>query len=160
MILIDKDAPGFSCGRKEVFMGMRGMSNGELIYDNCRVPSTCMFGPENGWSGIAAKFTGYGLIGVAAISAGLSQAAVDTAVAHAKTREIAGKLIGQQQGVQYLIAANAGTIVIDAGRKERREHGFSRSWRPPLRPTFIDCDRTHGVVSTKAHLPQPAACKT
>ena len=86
---------------------MRGLVNGELIYDKCRVPQTCMFGPENGWPGIAPKFMGYLSAGMAAVSVGIAQAAVDAAVEHAKSREIAGKPIGQQQGIQYLIAEAA-----------------------------------------------------
>ena len=109
-ILVEKDAPGFSHGTHEDFMGMRGASNGELVYDSCRVPKTCLLGAENGWLGIVPKFGGHGMVGIAAISVGIAQVALDAAVQHAKTREIAGKPIGQQQGVQFLIAEAATEI--------------------------------------------------
>jgi alkylation response protein AidB-like acyl-CoA dehydrogenase len=53
---------------------------------------------------VMPKFAGLAMVGAAAISLGIGQAAVDAAVKHAKTREVAGQVIGQYQGIQYLIA--------------------------------------------------------
>lgn len=103
-LIIEKGTPGFSFGKKEDFMGLRGASDGELIFQDCRVPRTNLLGPENGYLTIMPQFVGPALLGMAGISLGIAQAAVDAAVEHAKTREIAGQSIGQYQGVQYLIA--------------------------------------------------------
>ena len=45
-LIVEKGNPGFSFGQKEDFMGLRGASNGELIFENCRVPRTNLLGPE------------------------------------------------------------------------------------------------------------------
>ncbi len=101
---MEKGTPGFSFGKKEDNMGLRGTSDGELIFQDCRVPRTNLLGPENGYLAIMPRFVGPALLGMAGISLGIAQVAVDATVKHAKTREIGGQSIGQYQGVQYLIA--------------------------------------------------------
>jgi len=103
-LIIEKGTPGFSFGKKEDSMGLRGTSDGELIFQDCRVHRTNLLGEENGYLAVMPKFVGMALVGTAGVSLGIAQVAVDAAIEHAKTREIAGQPIGQYQGVQYLIA--------------------------------------------------------
>lgn len=103
-LIIEKGTPGFTFGKKEDFMGLRGAANGELIFDGCRVPRVNLLGKENGYIGISMSFAGLAMLGMAGISLGIAQEAVNAAVEHAKTRQIAGQSIGQYQGIQYLIA--------------------------------------------------------
>jgi alkylation response protein AidB-like acyl-CoA dehydrogenase len=42
--LIERDAPGFSVGKKEDKLGIRASSTCELILDNCRVPKANVMG--------------------------------------------------------------------------------------------------------------------
>ncbi len=103
-LIIEKGTPGFSFGKKEDSLGLRGTSDGELIFQDCRVSKTNLLGEENGYLAVMPRFVGLALVGTAGISSGIAQSAVDAAVEHAKTREIAGQSIAQYQGVQYLIA--------------------------------------------------------
>ena len=103
-LIIEKGTPGFSFGKKENGMGLRGTSDGELIFEDCKIPKTNLLGAENGYLAVMPKFVGLGLVGTAGVSLGIAQAAVDAAIEHAKSREIMGQPIGQYQGVQYLIA--------------------------------------------------------
>ncbi len=103
-LIIEKGTPGFSFGKKEDSMGLRGASDGELIFQDCKVNKTNLLGEENGYLAVMPRFVGLALIGTAGISLGIAQSAVDAAVEHGKTREIAGQSIGQYQGIQYLIA--------------------------------------------------------
>lgn len=103
-LVVEKGTPGFSAGKIDEGMGLRGTSWGELVFENCRVPRTNLLGPENGYPGVAVSYAGLAMVGTAAIALGIAQAAVDAAVAHAKNRVIAGQAIGQHQGVQYLLA--------------------------------------------------------
>ena len=103
-LFIEKGTAGFSFGKKEDCMGLRGTSDGELIFQDCRVPKANLLGEENGYLAVMPKFAGLAMVGSASISLGIGQVAVDAAVEHAKTREIAGQPIGQYQGVQYLLA--------------------------------------------------------
>jgi alkylation response protein AidB-like acyl-CoA dehydrogenase len=103
-LFIEKGTAGFSFGKKEECMGLRGTSDGELIFQDCRVPKANLLGEEDGYLAVMPKFAGLAMVGSASISLGIAQVAVDAAVEHAKTREIAGQPIGQYQGVQYLLA--------------------------------------------------------
>lgn len=85
-------------------MGLRGTSDGELIFQDCRVPRKNLLGAENGYLALMPKFAGLAMLGTAGIALGITQAAVDAAIEHAKTREVAGQPIGLHQGIQYLIA--------------------------------------------------------
>jgi butyryl-CoA dehydrogenase len=103
-LIIEKGNSGFSFGKKEDSMGLRGASDGELIFQDCKVSKTNLLGEENGYLTVMPRFVGLALVGTAGISLGIAQSAVDAAIEHAKTREIVGQSIGQYQGVQYLIA--------------------------------------------------------
>jgi len=103
-LIIEKGTPGFSFGKKEDSMGLRGASDGELIFQDCKVSKTNLLDEENGYLAVMPRFVGLALVGTAGISSGIAQSAVAAAVEHAKTREIAGQSIGQYQGVQYLLA--------------------------------------------------------
>jgi len=104
-LIMEKGTPGFSFGRKEDHMGLRGSSDGELIFQDCRVPRANLLGAENGYYlAILPQIQGLAMLGAAGISLGIAQAAADAAISHAKTREVAGQSIGQYQGVQYLVA--------------------------------------------------------
>jgi alkylation response protein AidB-like acyl-CoA dehydrogenase len=109
-IFIEKGTSGFSFGKKEDFMGLRGVSGGELIFEDCRVPKANLLGEENGYLAVMPMFAGLGLLGVSAISLGIAQAAVDAVINHAKTREITGQAIGQNQGIQYLVAETSTSL--------------------------------------------------
>ncbi len=109
-LFIEKEASGFTFGKKEDCMGLRAASDGELIFQDCRVPKANLLGEENGYLAVMPKFAGLAMVGAAAISLGIAQAAVDAAVEHAKTREVAGQPIGQHQGVQYLLAETSTSL--------------------------------------------------
>ncbi len=106
-VLVEKSAPGLSVGSTEDFMGMRGVRNGELVFDQCRVPKSSALGPNHGWLRAAAAFGNHTLLGFSAVSVGIAQAALDAALVHARTREIGGKPLAQQPAIQHLLAASA-----------------------------------------------------
>jgi len=61
------------------------------------VPKTNLLGTENGYLAILPKFQGLVMLGAAAISLGIADAAADAAINHGKTREVAGQSIGNYQ---------------------------------------------------------------
>jgi butyryl-CoA dehydrogenase len=103
-IIIEKDTPGFSFGKKADFMGLCGASNGDLVFENCRVPKANLLGPENGYMSVGPAYASHAMLGMAAISLGIAQAAVDVATEHAKTRQNGELPISSYQGIQFLIA--------------------------------------------------------
>ena len=103
-LIIEKGTPGFSFGKKDEGMGLRGISGGELVFEDCRVPRVNLLGAENGYLGVAMSFAGLAMVGAAAISLGIAQGSVEATIAHAKTRVIADQPIGHYQGIQFLVA--------------------------------------------------------
>ncbi|MDR2940168.1 MAG: acyl-CoA dehydrogenase [Clostridiales bacterium] len=102
--IIEKGAPGFSIGKKERKMGIRGSSTCEIIMEACRVPRENMLGKEGDGFKIAMKALDCGRIGIAAQALGLAQGAIDAVVKYVGERKQFGKRIGSFQNTQFQLA--------------------------------------------------------
>jgi butyryl-CoA dehydrogenase len=102
--IVEKEMPGFSIGKKEEKMGIRGSSTCELIFENVKVPAGNLLGKEGGGFGIAMKTLDGGRIGIAAQALGLAQGAIDETVAYVKERKQFNKPIAQFQNTQFQLA--------------------------------------------------------
>ena len=107
MVIIDKDTPGFSVGRHELKLGIRGSDTSELLFDNCRIPQANRLGEEGRGLKISLTILDGGRIGIAAQALGIAQAAYDDAVAYAKERTQFGKPIAEFQAIAFKIAEMA-----------------------------------------------------
>ena len=102
--IVEKGMPGFSIGKKEEKMGIRGSSTCELIFENVEVPVTNLLGREGGGFGLAMKTLDGGRIGIGAQALGLAQGAIDETVRYVKERKQFGKTIGSFQNTQFQLA--------------------------------------------------------
>jgi len=103
--IVEKGTPGFSAGRHERKMGLRGSDTGELIFKDCLVPKGNLIGDEGDGMTIALKtISEVGRAGMAATALGVLQACYDEAVKFAKERTLYGKPIAQLQAIQWGIA--------------------------------------------------------
>ncbi len=102
--LVDKDMPGFSLGRKEDKMGIRGSPTREVILEDVRVPAENVIGDVNGGFQIAMKTLDYSRPTVASQALGIAQGAFDFAVEYCSERQQFGKPIGSFQGMQWMFA--------------------------------------------------------
>ena len=68
--IVEKGTPGFSIGKKEMKMGIRGSATTELIFENCRIPKDNLLGKIGGGFAIAMKTLDGGRIGIAAQALG------------------------------------------------------------------------------------------
>ncbi|MRT92135.1 acyl-CoA dehydrogenase [Ancylomarina sp. 16SWW S1-10-2] len=102
--IIEKDTPGFSFGKKEKKMGIRGSATCELIFENCVLPKTNMLGKLNKGFGIAMKTLDGGRIGIAAQALGIAQGAIDETVKYVKERKQFGRAISAFQNTQFQLA--------------------------------------------------------
>lgn len=107
MVIIEKDTPGFSVGRHELKLGIRGSDTSELLFDNCRIPQANRLGEEGRGLKISLTILDGGRIGIAAQALGIAQAAYDDAVAYAKERTQFGKPIAEFQAIAFKIAEMA-----------------------------------------------------
>lgn len=102
--IVESGYEGFSIGKKEKKMGIRGSSTCELIFEDCRVPAANMLGAEGKGFKIAMMTLDGGRIGIAAQALGIAQGAYNEAVKYVKERKQFGRSIGQFQNTQFQIA--------------------------------------------------------
>jgi len=110
-LIIEKDTPGFSFGRREEKMGLRADPTAELIFENCRVPKDNLLGQEGDGLKIASAAASVVCAGVAAISAGIAQAALDASVKYTKERTVVAPMtLANLDGVQSTVADMAAAV--------------------------------------------------
>jgi alkylation response protein AidB-like acyl-CoA dehydrogenase len=102
--LVSKDMEGFSLGRKEDKMGIRGSPTREVILDNVRVPEENVIGEVHGGFRLAMRTLDFSRPTVAAQALGIAQGAFDFAVAYCRERQQFGKPIAAFQGMQFMFA--------------------------------------------------------
>ena len=102
--IIPKDIEGFSVGKKEDKLGIRGSDTCELYFDNCHVPIENLIDKEGQGFRIALATLDGGRIGIAAQALGIAQAALDKSVQYSKERKQFGKTISSFGALQEKIA--------------------------------------------------------
>ncbi|MFA6949530.1 MAG: acyl-CoA dehydrogenase [Lentimicrobiaceae bacterium] len=102
--IVERNTPGFSIGKKEKKLGIRGSSTCELIFDNCRIPKENLLGKVGKGFGIAMKTLDGGRIGIASQALGIAQGAMDETVKYTKERKQFGKSISNFQNTQFQMA--------------------------------------------------------
>ena len=102
--IIEKDFPGFSVGRIEEKMGIKGSQTAELIFTDCEVPVENLLGREGEGFKIALRTLDRTRIGIGAQALGIAQGALDLAAAYSKERVQFGKPIADNQGIQFMLA--------------------------------------------------------
>jgi len=112
--LVEKGTKGFSVGKLEHKLGIRGSDTAQLVFEDCRVPSANLLGdPGDGFRIALATLDG-GRISIAAQAVGIARACLEDAVAYAKEREAFGQKIGDFQAIQWMLADMA--TGVDAAR--------------------------------------------
>lgn len=102
--IVEADTPGFSVGKKELKLGIRGSATAELIFDNCRIPKDNLLGKLGGGFGIAMKTLDGGRVGIASQALGIAQGAMDETVRYTKERKQFGKSLSAFQNTQFQMA--------------------------------------------------------
>ena len=150
--IVEKDFPGFSIGKKEEKLGIRGSATTELIFDNCIVPGDNLLLAEGQGFKVAMKTLDGGRIGIAAQALGIAQGALDQSVEYMKSRIQFSKPIAAFQGLQWMVA-EMGTAV-DAARllvyraAFNKDHGLPYSKEAAMAKLFAS--ETAMSVTTKA----------
>lgn len=103
--IVERTFPGFSVGKHEKKMGIRGSSTCELVMENCIVPKENMLGKPNGGFKLAMQTLNGGRIGIAAQALGIAEGALDETVKYTKERKQFGKPIFKQQNTQFQLAS-------------------------------------------------------
>jgi len=113
-ILVEKDTPGFSFGRKEKKLGIRASATRELVFEDCFVPEENRLSREGMGFIMTMKLLDRSRPGLGAQALGLAQGALEAAIDYARKRIQFEHPIIAQQAVQQMLADMA--IQVEASR--------------------------------------------
>lgn len=102
--IVPKGLKGFSLGKKEDKLGIRGSSTCQLIFEDCEIPKENLLGKPGLGFKIAMQTLDAGRIGIAGQALGIAQASLEVAVDYAQKRQAFGKPISKLQAIQQKIA--------------------------------------------------------
>jgi alkylation response protein AidB-like acyl-CoA dehydrogenase len=106
-LAVRDEAKGLRMARREPTMGLRGMPEGELVFEDLEVPATMAVVPPSGFRrGFAELMNAYNSqrVGAGTVAMGIAAGALDHAVDWVKHREQFGRPIGEFQGLQWQLA--------------------------------------------------------
>ena len=109
--IVEKSFGGISVGKKENKLGMRASDTVQLNFDNVPVPRENLLGTEGEGFKQALAVLDSGRVGIAALSVGLAQGALDAALKYGKERRQFGQPLVEFQGIQFSLADMATEIV-------------------------------------------------
>jgi butyryl-CoA dehydrogenase len=112
--LVPMNAPGLKRVAAADSLGVRGLGCMDLELSDVRVDTTAVLGGAGEGFRVAMWALEGGRIAIAAQALGVGQAALDEALAHAKSREAFGQPIANYQAIQWMLADMA--TELDAGR--------------------------------------------
>ena len=106
-IAVTGETKGLRVVRREATMGLRGMPEGEIVFEDLGVPAAMVLAPRSGFKrGFADLMNAYNSqrVGAGTVAMGIAAGALDLAVAWSKSREQFGRPIAEFQGLQWLLA--------------------------------------------------------
>ena len=102
--IVEKGTPGFTFGKKEAKMGIRGSATYELIFQDCKIPKENLLGERGKGFKTALTTLDGGRISVAAQAVGIAQGALDCCKQYVTENSLDGRLISQYQYTQFQLA--------------------------------------------------------
>ena len=126
--IVERTDPGFSVGKHEKKMGIRGSSTCDLIFEDCIVPKENLLGKEGQGFKIAMMTLDGGRIGIASQALGLAEGAIQEAVKYTQERVQFGMRLSQMQNTQFQLAdmecrTQAAQHLVYAAAMKKQEHG-------------------------------------
>jgi acyl-CoA dehydrogenase len=116
--IVERDFEGFSVGKVDESMGLRGNHTAQLIMEDCIVPADNVVGGDDmigkGFT-VAMQIMDKARIIISSHALGGAQRCLDLSVEYAKQRETFGKPIGQHQLVAAMLAEMATDIFAAPG---------------------------------------------
>jgi alkylation response protein AidB-like acyl-CoA dehydrogenase len=112
-LLVEHGMPGFSFGRQEEFMGLRGMPSCDLIFEDVRVPKANLVVKPGEFTKLMTTFD-IERCGNAAMCLGVAGGALEAARTYATERHAFGRPICDFQAIQFMIVDMA--MKLDAAR--------------------------------------------
>lgn len=108
--IVEKGTPGFTPGKEEDKLGLRGSITSELIFEDCKIPKENLLGKEDEGFGVFMQTLDGGRISIGALALGIAQGALDASVKFVKENTKSGKPLCKSQSIQNMIAEMATEI--------------------------------------------------
>ncbi len=102
--IVEKEFPGFSVGKIEEKMGIRGSETAQLIFEDVKVPKENLLGRPGRGVIVGMKVLNTGRLGLGAAALGAAKEALALSAEYSKERVQFGKKISQNQAVQWMLA--------------------------------------------------------
>lgn len=139
-VLVESDRAGLRMGEREPTMGLRGLREGELHFEDCRVPSGNLVVEPGGFGKLMAAYNGQ-RVGASAVSLGLGRGALEIAARYAKERQQFGRPIAEYQAIQLLLAdmaiqLDAAELLIERAATTLDRYGFPGRYETSVAKTF------------------------
>jgi alkylation response protein AidB-like acyl-CoA dehydrogenase len=128
-------------GKSENKMGIRGSQTGELIFEDCEIPSENLLGAEGDGFKISLMTLDRTRPGIAAQALGIAQGALDFATDYAKQRVQFGQPIFENQAIQFMLADmdikveaarqlvyHVGQLIDEGGSRFTRESAIAKTY--------------------------------
>jgi butyryl-CoA dehydrogenase len=131
--LVEANTPGIIIGKCEDKMGQKASPTTEVVFNNCRIPASCLMGQENKGFAIAVGELAGGRIGIGSLALGIGLEAMDYARQFVRERRQFGKAIADFQGIQWKLAERytdleaARLLLMQAADMKDRELPFATS---------------------------------
>ncbi len=130
--ILEKDMPGFSIGRKENKLGLRGSDTAELHFEDVHIPVENLLGDLESGFKYFMKALDAGRISIGALALGIAQGAFDKALAYSQERTQFGKPLCQHQMIEFKLADMATEVqaarhlIYDAARLKDAKKPYSK----------------------------------
>lgn len=108
-LIVEKGMPGFTFGKQEEYMGLRGMPSCDLYFDDVKVPKENLVLPAGEFGKLMQTFD-IERCGNAAMCLGIAGGAFEEARAYAMERKTFGKEICNRQAIQFMMVEMATKI--------------------------------------------------
>lgn len=112
--LVDAHQAGVARGKSEELLGMHGLEDCQVVFEDVFVPDEGLVGPLDGAFKMAMDNFNFSRLLMSSLALGVAQAALEDAVAYARQRKQFGAPILSFQAVQFMVADTS--TEVDAAR--------------------------------------------
>ena len=131
-LIVEKDMEGFTVGKKEDKLGIRGSDTHSLMFQDVKVPKANRIGEDGFGFTFAMNVLNGGRIGIASQALGIASGALELSLKYAQERKAFGVEIAKHQAIQFKLADMATQIeaarllCIKAAQKKDAGEDFSQ----------------------------------
>lgn len=108
--IVEKGMKGFRIARVHETMGSDIVKQGELVFEDCEVPSENLIGKEGDGFKVAMSVLAEGRLGIGARAVGASMRLLDEAIRYSKERVQFSQPICEFQGIRWMLSDMATSI--------------------------------------------------